>query len=118
MLTARIRKSLSAKDLRPRPVRRAKSLTINGLRLWNIALPVPTYPRKKIKKVKKKVAIFQICDILFSVMRDMITCEEVFEMESDAWVADVTVANGFDDVEAEADDRCWCKFFESCAECA
>ena len=51
-------------------------------------------------------------------MRDMITCEEMFEMESDAWVADVTVANGFDDVEAEADDRCWCKFFESCAECA
>jgi hypothetical protein len=99
-------------------VRRAKSLTINELRLWNIASPVPTYPRKKIKKVKKKVAIFQIRDILFSVMRDNVTCEEVFEMESDAWVADVTVANGFDDVEAEADDRCWCKFFESCAECA
>ena len=99
-------------------MRRAKSLTINGLRLWNIALPVPTYPRKKIKKVKKKVAIFRICDILFSVMRDNVTCEEMFEMESDAWVADVTVANGFDDVEAEADDRCWCKFFESCAECA
>lgn len=79
---------------------------------------MPTYPRKKIKKVKKKVAIFQIRDILFSVMRDNVTCEEVFEMESDAWVADVTVANGFDDVEAEADDRCWCKFFESCAECA
>jgi len=79
---------------------------------------MPTYPRKIIKKSEKKVAIFRICDILFSVMRDMITCEEVFEMESDAWVADVTVANGFDDVEAEADDRCWCKFFESCAECA
>ena len=99
-------------------MRRAKSLTINELRLWNIASPVPTYPRKKIKKIKKKVAIFQIRDILFSVMRDNVTCEEVFEMESDAWVADVTVANGFDDVEAEADDRCWCKFFESCAECA
>ena len=76
---------------------------------------MPTYPRKKIKK---KVAIFQICDILFSVMRDNVTCEEMFEMESDAWVAGVTVANGFDDVEAEADDQCWCKFFESCAECA
>ena len=49
-------------------------------------------------------------------MRDNVTCEEMFEMESDAWVADVTVANSFDDV--EADDRCWCKFFESCAECA
>ena len=96
-------------------MRRAKSLTINELRLWDIASLVPTYPRKKIKK---RVAIFQICDILFSVMRDMITCEEVFEMESDAWVADVTVANGFDGVEDEADDRCWCKFFESCAECA
>ena len=44
--------------------------------------------------------------------------DEVFEMESDAWVADVTVANGFDNVEAEADDRCWCKFFESCSECS
>ena len=51
-------------------------------------------------------------------MRDNVSCEEVFEMESDAWVADVTVANGFDGVEDEADDRCWCKFFESCAECA
>ena len=96
-------------------MRRAKSLTINELRLWNIASPVPTYPRKKIKK---KVAIFQICDILFPVMRDNVTCEEVFELHADSWVADVTVPNGFDDVEAEADDRCWCKFFESCAECA
>jgi len=76
---------------------------------------VPTYPRKKIKK---GVAIFQICDILFFVMRDNVTCEEVFDLHADSWVADVTVANGFDDVEAEADDRCWCKFFESCAECA
>ena len=84
---------------------------------------MPTYPRKKIKK---RVAIFQICDILFSVMRDMITCEEVFGLNADAvaahgedaWVAGVTVANGFDGVEDEADDRCWCKFFESCAECA
>jgi hypothetical protein len=50
-------------------------------------------------------------------MRDNVTCEEVFEMESDAWVAGVTVANGFDGVEDEADDRCWCKFFESCPEC-
>jgi len=96
-------------------VRRAKSLTINELRLQSIASPVPTYPRKKIKK---SVAIFQICDILFPVMRDNVTCEEVFELHADSWVADVTVANGFDDVEAEADDRCWCKFFESCAECA
>lgn len=40
-------------------------------------------------------------------------------MQSDAWVANVTVANGFDNVEAEAeaDDRCWCKFFESCPSC-
>ena len=96
-------------------MRRAKSLTINELRLWNIASPVPTYPRKKIKK---RVAIFQICDILFPVMRDNVTCEEVFELHADSWVAGVTVPNGFDDVEAEADDRCWCKFFESCAECA
>jgi hypothetical protein len=51
-------------------------------------------------------------------MRDNVTCEEVFELHADSWVADVTVPNGFDDVEAEADDRCWCKFFESCSECA
>ena len=39
-------------------------------------------------------------------------------MESDAWVADVTVANGFDDVEVEeVEEVCWCKFFESCPEC-
>ena len=50
-------------------MRRAKSLNINGLRLWNIASPVPTYPRKKIKK---SVAIPQICDILFFVMSDNI----------------------------------------------
>ena len=53
--------------------------------------------------------------MLISVMRDNVTCEEVFEMESDAWVADVTVANGFDDVEVE--EVCWCKFFESCPSC-
>ena len=53
-------------------------------------------------------------------MRDNVSCEEFFESAavSDALVADVTVANGFDGVEDEADDRCWCKFFESCAECA
>ena len=51
-------------------------------------------------------------------MRDNVTCEKVFELHADSWVAGVTVPNGFDDVEAEADDRCWCKFFESCAECA
>lgn len=56
--------------------------------------------------------------MLISVMRDNVTCEEVFEMESDAWVADVTVANGFDDVEVEeVEEVCWCKFFESCPEC-
>ena len=56
--------------------------------------------------------------MLISVMRDNVTCEEVFEMESDAWVADVTVANGFDDVEVEeVEEVCWCKFFESCPSC-
>ena len=72
------------------------------------------------------LAFFCDCVILFPVMRDMITCEEVFGLNADvvaahgedAWVAGVTVANGFDGVEDEADDRCWCKFFESCAECA
>ena len=50
-------------------------------------------------------------------MRDNVTCEEVFELHADSWVADVTVPNGFDNVEDEADDGCWCKFFESCSEC-
>ena len=64
------------------------------------------------------VDLSEKCCILIPVMRDNVTCEEVFELHADSWVADVTVPNGFDDVEAEADDRCWCKFFESCAECA
>lgn len=69
--------------------------------------------------MKIMLALFCGCGILIPVMRDNITCEEVFEMQSDAWVANVTVANGFDNVEAEAeaDDRCWCKFFESCPSC-
>lgn len=71
------------------------------------------------EKNKKNMLTFAgKCGLIIPVMRDNVTCEEVFEMKSDAWVADVTVANGFDNVEAEADDRCWCKFFESCAECA
>ena len=57
-------------------------------------------------------------------MRDIISCEEVFGLDAnavaahgeDAWVADVTVANGFDDVEVE-EEVCWCKFFESCPSC-
>ena len=64
--------------------------------------------------MKIMLALFCGYGILIPVMRDNITCEEVFEMQSDAWVANVTVANGFDDAEAEADDRCWCKVFESC----
>tara|TARA_R100000008_G_scaffold22743_1_gene12077 strand:- start:123 stop:320 length:198 start_codon:yes stop_codon:yes gene_type:complete len=61
--------------------------------------------------------------MLISVMRDMMVgCEEVFELDvdvCDAWIADVTVADGFDDVEAEEGEEevCWCKFFESCSLC-
>ena len=60
--------------------------------------------------------------MLISVMRDNVTCEEVFELDvdvCDAWIADVTVADGFDDVEAEEGEEevCWCKFFESCSLC-
>ena len=60
--------------------------------------------------------------MLISVMRDNVTCEEVFELDvdvCDAWIADVTVADGFDDVEAEEGEEevCWCKFFESCPSC-
>ena len=52
----------------------------------------------------------------------MVGCEEVFELDvdvCDAWIADVTVADGFDDVEAEEGEEevCWCKFFESCSLC-
>ena len=43
--------------------------------------------------------------ILIPVMRDNIACEEVFEQQSDAWVANVTVANGFDNVETEEADE-------------
>ena len=68
--------------------------------------------------MKIMLALFCGCGILIPVMRDNIACEEVFEQQSDAWVANVTVANGFDNVETEeADDRCWCKVFESCPEC-
>ena len=48
-------------------------------------------------------------------MRDMISCEEVFGLDAahgeDAWVADVTVMDGFEDVD-EGDEVCWCKFFD------
>ncbi len=61
-------------------------------------------------------------------MRDNISCEEFFESSvcgfrgnwnvSDEWAADVTEQQALDASKAdEADDRCWCKFFESCPEC-
>jgi len=36
---------------------------------------------KKVKNMKKRVDFFGDCDILFSVMRDRIELEEVFENE-------------------------------------
>ena len=54
-------------------------------------------------------------------MRDMIRCEEVWCWDEahgeDAWVAEVTVMDGFEDADEGDDEVCWCKFFESCPSC-
>jgi hypothetical protein len=91
----------------------AKSLTVNDLRIE--------------KKVKKRVDIPGICAILFSVMRDMISCEEVFELDADAraefefvcdeWNEEAIEAQDAAMVAAEEEEVCWCKFFESCPTC-
>ena len=72
--------------------------------------------------------------MLFSVMSNLLAfsqveAEEAFELTAatahanginhdESWVGGVTVQNGFDDIETEAaDDRCWCKFYQSCPTC-
>jgi len=42
---------------------------------------MPSRPEKKLTFLKKRVDFLAVCDILFSVMRDMISCEEVFEAD-------------------------------------
>ena len=49
--------------------------------------------------------------MLISVMRDNVTCEEVFEANVDVcdqWLNEPIV---------EEEEVCWCKFFESCPSC-
>ena len=51
--------------------------------------------------------------MLISVMRDNVTCEEVFELNVDVcdeWLNEPVV-------EEEEEEVCWCKFFESCPSC-
>ena len=45
---------------------------------------MPNRPEKKLTFFKKRVDFLAVCDILFSVMRDMISCEEVFEVDPQA----------------------------------
>ena len=50
--------------------------------------------------------------MLISVMRDNVTCEEVFESNVDVcdeWLNEPIVE--------EEEEVCWCKFFESCPSC-
>ena len=75
------------------------------------------------------VDIFQICDILFSVMRDRIELEEVFEADPkaraefdtvcDQWRNEAIVAQDKAVCECDicAEETCWCKPFESCSLC-
>ena len=61
--------------------------------------------------MKKRVDISVVCDILFSVMRDMISCEEVFEADPQARaefdvVCDEWLNEAIDAQDAE--EVCWC----------
>jgi len=75
--------------------------------------------------MKKRVDISEDCAILFSVMRDMITCEEVFELDADARAEFELVCDEWNEEAiraqeaemAEEEELCWCKFFESCPTC-
>jgi len=72
------------------------------------------------KKSKKSVDILVVCVILFSVMRDMISCEEVFEADPQARAEFDAVCDEWQDEAVfaqDAEEVCWCKFFESCPTC-
>ena len=76
-------------------------------------------------KVSFSVDIFPVYDTLFSVMSDNPSCEEVFEADANARVEFEAVceeerqaAIAAQDAEmVEAEEVCWCKFFESCPSC-
>jgi len=65
------------------------------------------------------VDIFQNCDILFSVMRDRIELEEVFEADPQARAEFNAVCDQWQNEAVVEQDKeiCWCKFFESCPAC-
>tara|TARA_R100000008_G_scaffold80908_1_gene63696 strand:+ start:1105 stop:1290 length:186 start_codon:yes stop_codon:yes gene_type:complete len=57
-------------------------------------------------------------------MTDMISCEEVFELDADARAEFELVCDEWrdeaikaQDAEMEEEELCWCKFFESCPTC-
>ena len=58
-------------------------------------------------------------------MTDMISCEEVFELDADARAEFELVCDEWRDEAIKAQDAeveeeeelCWCKFFESCPTC-
>ncbi len=102
-----------------------KSLTPNGRRAARPALECKRNKNKK--KLILRVDISDGCDILFPVMRDNITCEEVFEADANARAEFEVVceeerqaaieAQDAEMVAKEEEELCWCKFFESCPSC-
>ncbi len=76
--------------------------------------------KKKLTFFKKRVDFLAVCDILFSVMRDMISCEEVFEADPQARAEFDAVCDEWQDeaiLAQDIEEVCWCKFFESCPAC-
>ena len=53
--------------------------------------------------------------MLISVMRDNMSCEEVFELDTDAQAMDEWEREAM--ITRDAEEVCWCKFFESCPSC-
>lgn len=104
-------------------------LTCNGRRAAREPLRVKGKDRNKNKKkLILRVDISEGCDILFPVMRDNISCEEVFEADANARAEFESVCEEERQAAIEAQDAemvakeeeeelCWCKFFESCSLC-
>ena len=53
--------------------------------------------------------------MIISVMRDNMSCEEVFELDTDAQAMDEWEREAM--ITRDAEEVCWCKFFESCPSC-
>ena len=62
-----------------------------------------------LKKVILLVDIFQNCDILFYVMRDNISCEEVFEADPQARAEFDAVCNEWQNEAVIAQDEAMCE---------